>query len=80
MAIRELRITPEALVAIIESAKGEPALPKDARFTDVALDHGHTATHRDRPPIIVLQIESSEWEPEAEGADRHPLPPMSFKR
>jgi hypothetical protein len=61
MTIRELRIEPDALLLIIESAKGEPALPKDTRITDVALDHGHTATHRDRPPTIVLQISSSEF-------------------
>jgi len=77
MAIRELRITPEALLAIIESAKGETALPSDGRITDVALDHGHTATHRDRPPVIVLQIQSSEWEPQDAG---RPLLPGPFKR
>jgi hypothetical protein len=80
MAIRLLKLEPGALLLILESAKGEPALPQDARITDVALDHGHTATHRDRPPIIVLQIQSSEWEPEPEGADRPSLPPMYFKR
>jgi hypothetical protein len=76
MAIRELRIEPGAWLLILQAAKGEPALPKDAHITDVALDHGHTATHRDRPPVIVLQIESGEFSPE--------LPvqygPMSFKR
>lgn len=67
MAIRELRITPDTLLAIIESAKAETSLPKDVRVTDVALEHGHTATHRDRPPIIVLQIESSEFSPDDAG-------------
>jgi len=77
MAICELRIVPDAWLLILEAAKGEPALPKDAHVTDVALDHGHTATHRDRPPTIVLQITSSEFNPEDDG---RPLLPMSFRR
>jgi hypothetical protein len=77
MTIRKLRITPEALLAIIESAKDETALPSTTRITDVALEHGHTATHRDRPPTIVLQIQSREFRPEDAG---RPLELMSFKR
>lgn len=66
MSIRELRINPTVvLVALTNQALiTELKLPPDARITDVALEHGHTATHRDRPPIIVLQIESSEFSPE----------------
>jgi hypothetical protein len=73
MPIRELRINPTVvLVALTNQALiTELKLPPDAHVTDVALEHGHTATHRDRPPIIILQIESSEFRPEDAG---RPLP------
>jgi hypothetical protein len=77
MTIRELRITPELLLALIGAAKSEPRLPHDSHVTDVALDHGHTPTHRDRPPVIVLQIQSGEFSPEDDG---RPLLPGPFKR
>jgi hypothetical protein len=78
MAIRELRIDPSLLLELLKQTPMAPAaLPLTTRITDVALDHGHTATHRDRPPVIVLQIESGEFSPEDAG---RPLLPMSFKR
>ncbi len=78
MAIRELRIEPDAFLLILAIAKGSPALPPDAKVTDIALEHGHTATHRDRPPTMVLQISSSEFDgPEG---SIEPLPLMHFKR
>jgi hypothetical protein len=78
MPIRELRIEPDAWLLILEAARGEPTLPKDARVTDVALDHGHTATHRDRPPTIVLQIQSSEFNGPELSVEQYG--PITFKR
>lgn len=80
MIIRELRVPAEVIMAALCS--GQPPvvkldLPPDAQVSDIALDHGHTATHRDRPPTIVLQITSSEFSPEDAG---RPLLPMSFTR
>ena len=77
MAIRELRIDPDCVLLLLIAANGTPPLPSDAKVTDVALDHGHTATHRDRPPTMVLQISSGEFGPQESSG---PLPPMSFKR
>lgn len=78
MAIREIRINPQHLAELLKVAPMAPqALPKDAQVTDVALDHGHTGTHRGAPPVIVLQVNSSEFTPEDAG---RPLLPMSFTR
>jgi hypothetical protein len=77
MAIREMRIEPDALLLIFQAARGEPSLPRESRVTDVALDHHGQGDHRGRPPTIVLQIESGDFDPSDAG---RPLLPMSFTR
>jgi hypothetical protein len=61
MGIQELRIGPDEILELVRLAlERRELLPlaPTARVTDVALDHGHTGTHRGVPPTIVLQISS----------------------
>jgi len=70
MPTRELRVPVEVIIAALCSNQPPVVrlnLPPDAQVTDVALDHGPTATHRDRPPTIVLQVTSGEFNPEDDG-------------
>lgn len=77
MAIRELRIEPAFLLLMLQAVQAKPPLPGESRVTDVALDHHGQGDHRGTPPVIVLQIESGEFDPSDAG---RPLLPMSFTR